>query len=99
MSDRQGQIRISSSQAWITGRILLGYFLLAANIAVEKWLLESYSLLEINFVTAALFMTLTAFQELLTRGSLVRIKPVSWKVLLLISLFTLGAWHCFLSAL
>ena len=50
-------------------------------------------------VTAALFMTLTAFQELLTRGSLIRIKPVSWKVLLLISLFTLGAWHCFLSAL
>ena len=47
-------------QGWITGRILLGYFLLAANIAVEKWLLESYSLLEINFVTAALFMTLTA---------------------------------------
>ena len=99
MSDRQGQNRISSSQGWITGRILLGYFLLAANIAVEKWLLESYSLLEINFVTAALFMTLTALQELLTRGSLVRIKPVSWKVLLLISLFTLGAWHCFLSAL
>ena len=31
--------------------------------------LESYSLLEINFVTAALFMTLTALQELLTRGS------------------------------
>ena len=99
MSDRQGQNRISSSQGWITGRILLGYFLLAANIAVEKWLLESYSLLEINFVTAALFMTLTAFQELLTRGSLVRIKPVSWKVLCWISLFTLGAWHCFLSAL
>ena len=95
----KGQNLISSSQAWIIGRILLGYFLLAANIAVEKRLLESYSLLEINFVTAALFMTLTALQELLTRGALVRIKPVSWKVLLLISLFTLGAWHCFLSAL
>ena len=87
------------SQGWITGRILLGYFLLASNIAVEKWLLESYSLYEINFITAALFMILTALQELLNRGSLQRIKPVSWKILLLISLFTLGAWHCFLSAL
>ncbi len=86
-------------QGWITGRILLGYFLLAANIAVEKWLLEFYSLLEINFATAALFMILTAFQELLTQGSLRRIRPVSWKILLLISLLTLGAWHCFLSAL
>jgi len=66
---------------------------------VEKWLLESYSLYEINFITAALFMILTALQELLNRGSLQRIKPVSWKILLLISLFTLGAWHCFLSAL
>ena len=84
---------------WITSRILLGYFLLASNIAVEKWLLESYSLYEINFITAALFMILTALQELLNRGSLKRIKPVSWKILLLISLFTLGAWHCFLSAL
>ena len=84
---------------WITSRILLGYFLLASNIAVEKWLLESYSLYEINFITAALFMILTALQELLNRGSLQRIKPVSWKILLLISLFTLGAWHCFLSAL
>ncbi len=44
-------------------------------------------------------MILTALQELLNRGSLKRIKPVSWKILLLISLFTLGAWHCFLSAL
>ena len=84
---------------WITSRILLGYFLLASNIAMEKWLLESYSLYEINFITAALFMILTALQELLNRGSLQRIKPVSWKILLLISLFTLGAWHCFLSAL
>ena len=84
---------------WITSRILLGYFLLASNIAVEKWLLEIYSLYEINFITAALFMILTALQELLNRGSLKRIKPVSWKILLLISLFTLGAWHCFLSAL
>ena len=84
---------------WITSRILLGYFLLASNIAVEKWLLESYSLYEINFITAALFMILTALQELLNRRSLQRIKPVSWKILLLISLFTLGAWHCFLSAL
>jgi len=66
---------------------------------VEKWLLESYNLYEINFTTAALFMILTALQELLKRGSLQRIKPVSWKILLLISLFTLGAWHCFLSAL
>ena len=84
---------------WITSRILLGYFLLASNIAVEKWLLETYSLYEINFITAALFMILTSLQELLNRGSLKRIKPVSWKILLLISLFTLGAWHCFLSAL
>ena len=84
---------------WITSRILLGYFLLASNIAVEKWLLESYNLYEINFITAALFMILTALQELLNRGSLQRIKPVSWKILLPISLFTLGAWHCFLSAL
>ena len=84
---------------WITSIILLGYFLLASNIAVEKWLLESYSLYEINFITAAIFMILTALQELLNRGSLQRIKPVSWKILLLISLFTLGAWHCFLSAL
>ena len=84
---------------WITSRILLGYFLLASNIAVEKWLLESYSLYEINFITAAIFMILTSLQELLNRGSLQRIKPVSWKILLLISLFTLGAWHCFLSAL
>ncbi len=88
-----------SNSGLITGRTLLGYFLLASNIAVEKWLLESYNLYEINFTTAALFMILTALQELLKRGSLQRIKPVSWKILLLISLFTLGAWHCFLSAL
>ena len=44
-------------------------------------------------------MILTAMQELLNRGSLQRIKPVSWKILLLISLFTLGAWNCFLRAL
>ena len=84
---------------WITSIILIGYFLLASNIAVEKWLLESYSLYEINFITAAIFMILTALQELLYRGSLQRIKPFSWKILLLISMFTLGAWHCFLSAL
>ena len=84
---------------WITSRILLGYFLLASNIAVEKWLLESYSLYEINFITAALFMIFTGLQELLNHGSLQRIKPVSWKILLLISLFTLGAWNCFLRAL
>ncbi|MDP6521859.1 MAG: EamA family transporter, partial [SAR324 cluster bacterium] len=66
---------------------------------MEKWLLQTYNLYEINFITAALFMILTALQELLNRGSLQRIKPVSWKILLPISLFTLGAWHCFLSAL
>ncbi len=88
-----------SNHGLITGRTFLGYFLLATNIAVEKWLLESYNLYEINFTTAALFMILTAMQELLKRGSLQRIKPVSWKILLLISLFTLGAWHFFLSAL
>ena len=84
---------------WITSRILLGYFLLASNIAMEKWLLKSYNLYEINFITAVLFMILTALQELLNQKSLKRIKPVSWKILLPISLFTLGAWHCFLSAL
>ena len=88
-----------SSQKLITGRILLGYLLLASNITAEKWLLESYSLLEINFVTAVLFMNLTALQELLTQGSLERLKPVSWKILLIVSLLTLGAWHCFLTAL
>ena len=61
------------SQGWITGRILLGYFLLASNIAVEKWLLESYNLFEINFTTAALFMVFSALQEMMTRGSLQRI--------------------------
>ncbi len=66
-----------SSQKLITGRILLGYLLLASNITAEKWLLEAYSLLEINFVTAALFMNLTALQELLTHGSLERLKPIS----------------------
>ena len=84
---------------WITSTILLGYFLLASNIAVEKWLLQTYSLYEINFITAALFMIFTALQELLNRGSLQKIKPVSWKILLPISLFTLGAWNFFLSAL
>ena len=44
-------------------------------------------------------MTLTALHELINQGSLHRIKPVSWKILLLISLYTVGAWHCFLSAL
>jgi len=88
-----------SSRGFITGRILLGYFLLACNIAVEKSLLESYNLFEINFTTAAMFMIFTALQEVLTKGSLKQIKPVSWKFLLLISLFTLGAWNCFLSAL
>jgi len=88
-----------NNPGWITSRIILGYFLLASNIAVEKWLLESYSFYEINFITAALFMILTAMQELLNKGSLQRIKPVSWKILLLISLFTLGAWNCFLRAL
>ena len=44
-------------------------------------------------------MTLTALQELLNRGSLQKIKPVQWKILLPISLYTVGAWHCFLSAL
>ena len=44
-------------------------------------------------------MTLTALHELLNRGSLQKIKPVHWKILLPISLYTVGAWHCFLSAL
>jgi hypothetical protein len=82
-----------SSRGFITGRILLGYFLLASNIAVEKWLLESYNMFEINFTTAAMFMIFTSLQELLTKGSLQKIKPVSWKILLLISLLTLGAWN------
>ncbi len=88
-----------SNRGSITVITLLGYFLLASNITVEKLLLESYNRYEINFSTAWLFMILTALQELLKRGSLQRIKPVSWKILLLMSLFTLGAWHCFLSAL
>ena len=88
-----------ASRGFITGRILLGYFLLASNIAVQKWLLESYNMFEINFTIAAMFMVFTSLQELLTKGSLQKIKPVSWKILLLISLFTLGAWNFFLSAL
>ena len=88
-----------SSQGFITVRILLGYFLLASNIAAEKWLLDSYNLFEINFTTAAMFMIFTALQELLTKGSLQQIRPVSWRFLFLLSLFTLGAWNCFLSAL
>ncbi len=87
------------NNGWMTTRILFGYFLLSSNIAVEKWLLESYTLYEINFITAGLFMTLTALHELVNQGSLKRIKPVSWKILIPISLYTLGAWHCFLSAL
>ena len=89
----------NSNRGSITVKTLLGYFFLASNITVEKLLLESYNLYEINFSTAALFMVFTALQELLKRGSLQRIKPVSWKILLLISLFTLVSWHCFLSAL
>tara|TARA_Y100001970_G_C14202727_1_gene842109 strand:- start:282 stop:1163 length:882 start_codon:yes stop_codon:yes gene_type:complete len=79
--------------------ILAGYFFLAFNIAVEKWLLEKYSLYEINFITAASFMIITAIQEFFTNGSLKNIRPFSWKILILISLFTLGAWHFFLTAL
>ena len=62
-------------------------------------MLDSYNLYEINFFTAALFMILTALQEFLKRCSLQRIKPVSWKILFLSSLFTMGAWHCFLISL
>ena len=84
---------------WTILIILAGYFFLASNIAVEKWLLETYSLYEINFITAAFFMIITALQELFTKGSIKRIKPVSWKILFIISIFTLGAWHFFLIAL
>ena len=84
---------------WTILIILVGYFFLASNIAVEKWLLETYSLYEINFITAAFFMIITALQELFTKGSIKRIKPVSWKILFIISIFTLGAWHFFLIAL
>ena len=84
---------------WTILIILTGYFFLASNIAVEKWLLETYSLYEINFITAAFFMIITAIQELFTKGNFKRIKPVSWKILLIISIFTLGAWHFFLIAL
>ena len=69
-----------SNRGSITVITLLGYFLLASNITVEKLLLESYNLYEINFSTAALFMILTVLQELLKRVSLQRIKPVSWKI-------------------
>ena len=44
-------------------------------------------------------MTLTALHELLNRGSLQKIKPAHWNILIPISLYTVGAWHCFLSAL
>ena len=86
-------------QKWTILIILTGYFFLASNIAVEKWLLETYSLYEINFITAAFFMIITAIQEFFTQGSIKRIKPVSWKILFIISIFTLGAWHFFLIAL
>jgi len=66
---------------------------------VQKWLLESYNMFEINFIIAGMFMIFTTLQELLTKGSLQKIKPVSWKILLLISFFTLVAWNFFLSAL
>ena len=79
--------------------ILAGYFFLASNIAVEKWLLETYSLYEINFITAVFFMIFTAIQEFFTKGSIDSLRPFSWKILLLISIFTLGAWHFFLTAL
>jgi drug/metabolite transporter (DMT)-like permease len=88
-----------SNRGFVTGRILLGYFLLASNIVVQKWLLESYNMFEINFIIAGMFMIFTTLQELLTKGSLQKIKPVSWKILLLISFFTLVAWNFFLSAL
>ena len=88
-----------SNRGFVTGRILLGYFLLASNIVVQKWLLESYNMFEINFIIAGMFMIYTTLQELLTKGSLQKIKPVSWKILLLISFFTLVAWNFFLSAL
>ena len=88
-----------SNRGFVTGRILLGYFLLASNIVVQKWLLESYNMFEIIFIIAGMFMIFTTLQELLTKGSLQKIKPVSWKILLLISFFTLVAWNFFLSAL
>ncbi len=60
------------------GWILLGYFLLAGNIAAEKWLLASYDFKEINFITAAVIMGLTAFQEFAQHRSFDRLKPVHW---------------------
>ncbi len=87
------------SKKWTILIILAGYFFLASNIAVEKWLLETYSLYEINFITAASFMIITAIQEFFTKGSFKSIRPCSWKILLLISILTLGAWHFFLTAL
>lgn len=81
------------------GWTLMGYFLLAANIAAEKWLLEGYNFKEINFATAAVIMTLTALQELAQRGNLKRLAPVRWRPLLLISSCTLAAWSCFLYSL
>ena len=87
------------SRKWTILIILAGYFFLASNIAVEKWLLETYSLYEINFITAASFMIITAIQEFFTKGSFKSIRPCSWKILLLISILTLGAWHFFLTAL
>jgi drug/metabolite transporter (DMT)-like permease len=81
------------------GWILLGYFLLAGNIAAEKWLLASYDFKEINFITAAVIMGLTAFQEFAQHRSFERLKPVHWPSLLLLSFCTLVAWNCYLYSL
>ncbi len=83
----------------MVGWILLGYFLLAGNIAAEKWLLASYDFKEINFITAAVIMGLTAFQEFAQHRSFDRLKPVHWPSLLLLSFCTLIAWNCYLYSL
>ncbi len=82
-----------------TSWTLLGYFLLASNIAAEKWLLGAYDFKEINFATASLIMLLTALQEGAQKRSLSRLIPRRWPVLLVISLCTLVAWTGFVYSL
>ncbi len=83
----------------VTGWTLLGYFLLASNIAAEKWLLGAYDFKEINFATASLIMLLTALQEGVQKRSLRRLAPKRWQPLVVISLCTLVAWTGFVYSL
>ena len=79
--------------------ILAGFFMLASNIALEKWLLERFDFLEVAWVTAVVIMSMAALEERIKNGSFSNLTPLKWKPLLLISLCTLGAWNAFLYAL